>query len=262
MSNKFLQTAIESAHAAGALLREHFGGELAVDQAYAHDLKLAMDVQSQELITRRILGSHPEHALYGEEGIAGNQESDYHWIVDPIDGTVNYFYGIPHFAISIALRHNDRMIAGVIYDPMAQETWTVWEGEAPLRDGRRISTSLRATLSESIVALGFSKSQELVEHSVRRHRHVATRVRKIRMLGSAALEMAYVACGRLDAYVEDQVSLWDIAAGKMLVEQAGGLVLLTPHPDAADKYSVVCTNGKIPVDELLPEPAGPPTGQP
>ncbi len=117
----FLSTAIEAARTAGALLRENFGTPLDVNSLEAHDIKLDLDVRSQDLITKLILDRFPDHAIYGEEGIAGNQAGEFQWIVDPIDGTVNYFYSIPHFCVSIALRERGEIILGVIYDPMRDE---------------------------------------------------------------------------------------------------------------------------------------------
>src|SRR6185312_17516237 len=120
-TSPYLETAVSAALAAGELLRSHFGSALEVNEFAAHDIKLELDVRSQELITRQLLERFPDHAIYGEEGIAGNQQSDFQWILDPIDGTVNYFYGIPHFCISIALRERGEIIVGVILDPMRNE---------------------------------------------------------------------------------------------------------------------------------------------
>ena len=113
-----LETAVHAAKEAGKLLRANFSEPKHVDEALHHDLKLALDKESQELITGIILDQHPEHAIYGEEGLAGDQSSPHQWIVDPIDGTVNFFYGIPHFCISIAKRVAGKLVLGVIYDPM------------------------------------------------------------------------------------------------------------------------------------------------
>src|SRR5919199_2711490 len=115
---KFLELAISAAREAGESLRRNFHEPLRVNEATAHDIKLEIDVQTQELITKRLLAQFPSHALYGEEGIVGDQSAEYQWIVDPLDGTVNYFYGIPHFCTSIALRRGEEMIVGVIYDPV------------------------------------------------------------------------------------------------------------------------------------------------
>jgi myo-inositol-1(or 4)-monophosphatase len=135
----FLDVAISAAKRAGNLLRENFGAVPEVNELLDHDIKLELDVRTQQLITDHLLAAFPDHALYGEEGIAGNQSSEWQWIVDPIDGTVNYFYGIPHFCISIALRRHDDILLGVIYDPMRDELWTVTEGGKPLLNGKPIA---------------------------------------------------------------------------------------------------------------------------
>jgi len=247
----FLNTATKAARAAGDLLMSHYGKAHVVDEALHHDLKLALDKQSQDLITDVLLEEYPDHAVYGEEGLAGNQESDYQWIVDPIDGTVNYFYGIPHFCISIAIRHKDEIIAGVIFDPCLKETWTVSkDGEAQL-NGKTISASPRTKLEEAVLYVGSGKTEDALAAGLERFRRASIRARKMRMMGSAALAMAYIATGRLDGYVESRISLWDIAAGKLLLEKAGGKVDLTPHATDSNVCAIVATNGKIPIEEIL-----------
>lgn len=246
-----LNLATEAAIEAGKLLRKHFGKPLKVDEAMHHDIKLALDKESQDLITSILLSARPTDALYGEEGIAGNQDSGRQWIVDPIDGTVNFFYGIPHFCISIALRVDDEVVLGVIHDPMVGETWTVEKGGIPLLNGEPASVSSRTKLEESILFVGCGKSTEALSTGMKRFQKASLRARKMRMMGSAALGMAYICCGRLDAYVESTISLWDIAAGKLLVEAAGGKVTLTKKEGNTDSYSIVATNGKIPIEEIL-----------
>ena len=235
----------------GKLLRAHFGTDTVVDEATHHDIKLALDKQSQDLITTILLGARPDDALYGEEGIAGNQAANRHWIVDPIDGTVNYYYGIPHFCVSVALRVGEEIVVGVIHDPMVGETWTVEKGGQPMLDGRPIRASQRADFKESILFVGCGKDEEALRTGIERFHRASLRARKMRMMGSAALGMAYIACGRLDAYIESRISLWDIAAGKLLVEAAGGKVELTAVPGYADAWSIVASNGHLPVDEIL-----------
>ncbi len=241
----FLSLAAEAALKAGALLREHSTAAKVVDEMLDHDIKLALDVHCQDLITEVILGKFPDHAILGEEGIAGNQGSEFQWIVDPIDGTVNFYFGIPHFCVSIALRHAGKMVAGVVYDPMMDELFAVREGGVPTLNGAPISGSPRSALGECVVTVGFSKTKESLEAGMRRYQEIAFRVRKTRMLGSAALALAYIACGRLDAYVEEIISLWDIAAGQMLVEAAGGKILLTPSPHSEDKFTIIASNPHI-----------------
>ncbi len=246
-----LETAVHAAHEAGKLLRANFNEVKDVDEALAHDLKLALDKESQDLITDIILGQFPGHAIYGEEGLAGDQSSEHQWIVDPIDGTVNFFYGIPHFCISIAKRVNEELVLGVIYDPMVNELWTVEKGGQTLLNGNPVSVSPRTTLEESILFVGCGKDADALSKGLDRFRKGSLRARKMRMMGSAALGMAYIATGRLDAYVEARISLWDIAAGQLMIESTGGKVTLTPHENNPDVYSIVATNGKIPIEEIL-----------
>ena len=241
----YLDTAIHAAREAGELLRKNFGGNLDVSAFEAHDIKLDLDVRSQELITRIILERHPDHAIYGEEGIAGNQASEFHWIVDPIDGTVNYFYNIPHFCISIALRRKDEIITGVIYDPIREELWAASEDTAATMNGAPCSVSKRTQLSDAILSVGFSKTTVTIDSGLPLLQKMVYRARKCRLMGSAALDIAYVACGRLDAYIEQAVSLWDIAAGKIILEKSGGKIEITERTDMKGKLSVVASSGHI-----------------
>ncbi|WP_395746310.1 inositol monophosphatase family protein [Prosthecobacter sp.] len=223
---ELLAIATESAHAAGKLITENFGSELTVNEMQRHDIKLELDVRSQKLITDMILARFPDHAILGEEGGETGGNGDVEWIVDPIDGTVNYFFGIPHFCVSIAARKREskELLIGVIFDPMQRET---------------------------VVTVGFSKSKEALDLGFERYKRIAYEVRKTRMLGSAALAMAYIATGRLDAYVEEQISLWDIAAGQLMVEMGGGKVMLKPSTTKPGTMFICASNGKLPIEEYL-----------
>ena len=234
-TSPYLPVAIEAARQAGALIKANYGTDLDVNETLQYDLKLELDVRTQALITGILLKAFPTHAIYGEEGLAGDQASEFHWIVDPIDGTVNYFYGIPHFCVSIALRQGDDLLIGVIYDPMMDELFTAEKSGTPTLNGKPIRVSKRAHLAEAMITVGFSKNKESIEAGMRRFGRLLTQVRKTRMLGSAALGMAYVACGRLDAYIEEVISLWDVAAGILLVETAGGRAPLYIKDRAAEK---------------------------
>jgi myo-inositol-1(or 4)-monophosphatase len=241
----YLDAAIAAARAAGGLLRKNFHQPLRVTATEAHDIKLEIDVQTQELITNALLKKFPHHALYGEEGIVGDQASEFQWVVDPLDGTVNYFYGIPHFCVSIALRCEGEIIVGVIYDPMRDEMWTTQKGAQPKLNDRLFKVSARVDLSEAVISIGLSKTGVTIEAGLPLLQQMVHRVRKCRLMGSAALDMAYVACGRLDAYIEQGVSLWDVAAGWILVETAGGAVEMRPRTDMKDKYRIIASNGVI-----------------
>jgi myo-inositol-1(or 4)-monophosphatase len=241
----YLDAAVEAARAAGELLRHHFQQPLRVSSSHAHDIKLEIDVRTQELITNSLLTKFPEHALYGEEGIVGDQKSNHQWVVDPLDGTVNYFYGIPHFCVSIALRFLGEIIVGVIYDPMREEIWATQKGGTATLNGKPFRVSERADLAEAIISVGLSKTGVTIEAGLPLLQEMVHRARKCRLMGSAALDMAYVACGRFDAYIEQGISLWDIAAGWILVENAGGTVEMKPRTDMKEKYSIVASNGVI-----------------
>jgi myo-inositol-1(or 4)-monophosphatase len=241
----YREAAESAARAAGELLRAKFQGPLRINSAEAHDIKLAVDVESQDLITKLLLDQFPEHSLYGEEGVVGDQSSVHQWVVDPLDGTVNYFYGIPHFCVSIALRWKSEIIVGVIYDPIRDELWSTQKGEKPLLNGKEFRVSERAALAEAIISVGLSKTGETIAAGLPLLQQMVHEARKCRLMGSAALDMAYVACGRFDAYIEQGISLWDIAAGWILIETAGGKVDLRPRSDMKDKYSIIASNGVV-----------------
>ena len=241
-----------------------------VKMADAHDIKLELDVRSQKLITKILRKAFPKIPLLGEEGISGDINSEYRWVVDPIDGTVNYFFGMPHAAVSIALQWwgespsspnsrtetkkswlngvsphpNYATILGVIYDPFTDELWTVVHGGPTRLNGRVVRVSRRSRLNESVIAMGFSKSSENLKKSLPHLNRLARHALKIRIMGSAALELAYVASGRLDAYIERTINLWDIAAGALMVEQSGGEIWLKPAPGKF-RYRMVADNGLL-----------------
>jgi len=199
-----------------------------------HDIKLELDVRCQGLIETALRRSFPYVALVGEEGITGQADSEYRWVVDPIDGTVNFAYGIPHACVSIALQRRARApeaadfedgyqtLIGVVYDPFCGELWTGIRGEAAKLNGKRIRVSRHRKLGEAIVSIGFAKSRENLEATLPYFIELVHHVRKLRIMGSAALALTYVATGRFDAYIERGIRLWDIAAGGLIVECAGG----------------------------------------
>jgi myo-inositol-1(or 4)-monophosphatase len=249
-----LETAIEAADAAGKLLRKNFGSTLTVNLATHHDIKLEIDEQAQQVITKIILADFPDHCILGEEAITGNPNADVRWVVDPLDGTVNYFYGIPHYAVSIAAqqRNGDRWetVAGVVLAPEIDELFATEKGRPAMLHGRPIRVSNRTELSEAIVALGFFKNVETINRSLQDFGQIIHKVRKLRLMGAAALDVAYVACGRYDAYIEYGIKLWDIAAGQLILENAGGRVDSKPAHDP-HAFDVRMWNGRIPLDDLV-----------
>src|ERR1700693_1287236 len=178
----YLDAADNGARAAGELLRQNFQHPQRVNSALPHDIKLEIDVQVQELITKLLLEEFPEHALYGEEGIVGDQSSEHQWVVDPLDSTVNYFYGIPHFCVSIALRVRGEIILGVIYDPMREEMWSAQKGEKPRLNGQHFRVSERNELSEAVISVGLAKTGHSIDSNLPLLDAMIHRVRKCRVL--------------------------------------------------------------------------------
>jgi myo-inositol-1(or 4)-monophosphatase len=197
----FLQAAEAAARAAGLTLKAAFGKEPEVDEKLEYDIKLALDRETQRFLEDRLLGAFPDHCVLGEEGDRGDPDAEWQWVIDPIDGTVNFFYGIPHFCISIALRRRGETVVGVIHDPLLDEMWSVVRGGPATLNGRPVRASRRDSLADAIVCVGFSKSKSSIDDGVARYTRIAYKVRKTRLMGSAALAMAYVAGGRLDAYL-------------------------------------------------------------
>lgn len=245
--NRFLKTATAAARAAGALMRLHHHRPKRVNVATQHDIKLELDVRCQKLIERRLRRAFPAIPVLGEEGILGDPEAAVRWVVDPIDGTVNFSYGIPHACVSIALQEREENFAsvvGVVHDPFTDETWTAIRGGPARLNGKVIRVSRRAKLNESIVALGFAKQRFTLDRMLPTFDALIHRVRKVRIMGSAALSLVYVASGRMDAYVEHGLRLWDIAAGGLIIERAGGEFW---HRPVAGKYTyeIVASNGRL-----------------
>lgn len=259
-----LDTAIAAAHAAGELQRRHFHRPLRVTATMAHDIKLELDVRSQRLIERTILRRFPSHEILGEEGSRQskikNRKSNIRWVIDPIDGTVNFFYNIPVFCISIAaqelvpanpkskignLKSEWRTVVGVIYDPMRDEMFSTAMGQPTRLNGRVVRASKRRKLADTICTVAFFKDKETIRRGQAVFHALLPRVRKLRLLGAAALDLAYIACGRFDAYVEFGVKLWDIAAGLLLVENAGGKTLVRPTKEEHG-YALLSMSGAIP----------------
>ncbi len=230
--------ATTAARAAGALMHRNLRRPKRINEATQHDIKLELDVRCQKQIERALRRALPEAAILGEEGTSGPADACLRWVVDPIDGTVNFTYGIPHACVAIALQAVDlpgtdpadaaysdgyRTVLGVIHDPFTDETWTATETGPALLNGKRIQPAKRSRLNEAIVALGFAKHRHTLNRMLPVFERLIHRVRKIRITGSAALSMAYVATGRFDAYVESGVRLWDIAAGGLILQRAGGV---------------------------------------
>ena len=260
---KALQTAIAAAHAAGEVMRRHLHATKRHNLTTQHDIKLELDVTCQRLIQKSLSRKFPEVAFLGEEGSSGDLESEARWVVDPIDGTVNFTYSIPHACVSIALqeklstrtadRYSDGFVTTVaaVYDPFCEELWTAIRGKPARLNGRPIKASRRRRMEEAIVSIGFSKSKESLATTLPCFMKLLPCVRKVRLMGSAALALTYVATGRFDAYIERGISLWDIAAGGLIIECARGRFRRKSIP-GYHTYSMVASNR--PLVRTLPAP--------
>lgn len=247
--NAAQRAAVNAARAAGKIMHDNWLAPKRVKQLDAHDIKLELDVRCQKTIEALLRRAFPQIPLLGEEGTSGNFDAEYRWVVDPIDGTVNYYFGMPHAAVSIALQAKSdgkngtskpspssvpsgyKTLIGVIYSPFTDELWTVARGGKTKLNGRAMKVSRRENVGDAIIAMGFSKSPENLAKSLPHLNRIARQAKKIRIMGSAALELAYVACGRLDAYIERTINIWDIAAGALMVECSGGEMFLKELPD-------------------------------
>jgi myo-inositol-1(or 4)-monophosphatase len=251
-----LVCAVRAARAAGKVMKDNLRTTKTVSSATQHDIKLELDVRCQNMIERDLRKAFPDIALLGEEGDSGDTTTDQRWVVDPIDGTVNFTYGVPHACVSIALQEKAAdpraagyddgyaTLAGVVYDPFCDELWTAIRGQPALLNGNKIRVSQRSNLGEAIVSIGFAKTRESLERTLPYFNQLVHRVRKVRIMGSATLALTYVASGRFDAYVEAGISLWDIAAGGLILECAGGEFWHRPIP-GRHAYRMIATNGLL-----------------
>ncbi len=259
-----LALATQAARAAGRIMYREADRPKHINETSHHDIKLELDVRCQKLIERRLLAAFPDHGFYGEEGKSGAADAGWRWVVDPIDGTVNYTYGIPHACVSIALqrqvpgrssraRPGYQTMVGVVYDPFCRELWTAVRGGPAQRNGRPAHVSDRARVEEAVVSLGFGKRAAVLEHLLPSFARLTPAVRKLRLMGSAALALTYVASGRFDAYAEVGLGLWDLAAGGLIVECAGGEFGARELEDGS--YEVLATNRRLrrPLQRLLPK---------
>jgi myo-inositol-1(or 4)-monophosphatase len=224
-----LNFAIQTARAAGSLAAERFGRALRVTNKSELDLVTESDLASEELIIDRIKTYHPRHAILAEESGASSPatpeaQSEWRWIIDPLDGTTNYAHGYPCFCVSIGLEYNGRMEVGVIYDPMRDELFTVERGEGASLNGRRIHVSAINNLSAALLCTGFPYDVRERSEFARHFTNFIMNAQGVRRDGAAALDLAYVACGRFDGFWEEGLKPWDVAAGSLLVEEAGGRV--------------------------------------
>ncbi|QGJ71558.1 Inositol monophosphatase [Planctomycetales bacterium 10988] len=218
-----LESACQAALAGGEILLR-WAGKIAAKEKAPSDLVTQADVESQEVIERLLLSSYPEYEFLGEEGNPdeGPSSGKPRWIVDPLDGTMNYVHGLANYSVSIGLEEEGEMVLGVVYDPLTEELFTAIKGKGAFLNGKKIQTSEVSKLNQGLIAASFgnqiTREAPEVEHFLR----VLEKAQGVRRMGSAALNLCYVASGRLDGYWATTTHLWDIAAGMVILTEAGG----------------------------------------
>jgi myo-inositol-1(or 4)-monophosphatase len=243
----FLTVAIQAAQAAAKIHQFYAGGDLDINTKSSHtDLVTKVDKLSEEKIREIILSHFPEHMILGEEEGQSQGNASHRWIVDPLDGTMNYAHGFPFYSVSIALEVNGELEVGVVLDSVRNEMFYASKGQGAFCNGAPIKVSGEASLKRSLLSTGFPTDPATLQENIDLFAKVHPSVRAIRRPGSAALDLSYIACGRLDGFWELKLSPWDVAAGIMIIQEAGGTVSgPTAAPYQLGENTVVASNGHI-----------------
>jgi myo-inositol-1(or 4)-monophosphatase len=247
--------AAEIAREAGAKLREFFAQGVETEYKGDVDLVTVADRTVEKLIKTRLGETFPEHGIYGEEGTRERMQGEFRWYVDPLDGTTNFAHGFPQFCVSMGLEQrpaekaegeDGTLVAAVIYDPLRDELYTAERGQGARLNGRPIKVSRVPELAEALLSTGFPSRKRHASPNVHFYQEFTLRSHGVRRAGSAALDLAYVASGRLEAFWEFNLNPWDTAAGILLVEEAGGKVTdFAGNPFKLDSREVLASNGLI-----------------
>ena len=219
--------AVRAARAAGDIIVRSMDkiDRLTITSKRNNDFVSEVDRKAEEAIIDILRQSYPEYGILAEESGVQGEDAEFQWIIDPLDGTTNYLHGFPQFAVSIALKQKDRIIAGVIYDPVAQELFTASKGDGAQLNGKKIRVSGKVGLKGSLLSTGFPyHDQSYLDTYMKTMTQLMAPAAGIRRPGSAALDLAWLAAGRTDGFWEFNLSAWDIAAGILIVREAGGLV--------------------------------------
>ncbi len=258
MTHPVLNVAIEAAHAAGNIMRRQMQhvSAIPVERKARHDYVSEVDKACEAEIVREIRRYYPEHAFLCEEGgRTGDSDSDRVWVIDPLDGTSNYLHGIPHFAVSIAQQVNGRTEHAVVYDPIRDELFMASRGSGAFLNNKRIRVSARNGLEGAVVATAFPfRQREHLQAYARVFQAVFSKVEDFRRAGTASLDLAWVAAGRMDGYFEVALKPWDVAAGALIVREAGGVVMDFDGSDAVEESgSIIAAPFKVmtPLRQLI-----------
>lgn len=246
-SKKFYDIAISVAKEAGSYQKEKFGSELKIEFKGAIDLVTEVDKKSEQIILNGIQDNFPEHDIMAEEGGGERKDSAYKWIVDPLDGTTNFAHRLPLFAVSIALEFKGKIIGGVVYNPIYDELFCAFKGEGAYLNNKKIKVTNTNTLDHAMIATGFAYNlrKNISKHIVH-FQNVIVKAQAVRRLGSAAIDICYLACGRFDGFWELNLFPWDTAAGTIIAEEAGALVSrFDGSPYTVYEKDLLITNSKI-----------------
>ena len=243
-----LNIAIRAARAAGdSIVREMDRTcDISIESKGKNDFVTEVDRNAEKIIINTIKNAYPDHAFLAEEtGQIG--EGDFVWIIDPLDGTTNFLHSFPHFAVSIALQHKEILDQAVIYDPLRQELFTASKGNGAHLNNKRIRVSNKKTLDGALLGTGFPYNDEIAAtHFIESFKALFPEVAGIRRAGVASLDLAYVACGRLDGFWEFGLKPWDIAAGALIIQEAGGInVEITGEIDFMKTGNIMSANPKM-----------------
>lgn len=225
--NGFLATAIDAARHAGQVIMANAGRltDQDIDLKQASDFVTTVDRASEDVIIGTIRNRYPDHLFLAEESYSDTRGGAYRWIIDPLDGTTNFIHGFPVFSVSIALQEGGEVVTGVIYNPVNGELFHAEKGRGAFLNDRPIRVSSGTSMEKSLVTTGFPfRRKQFIDDYLRLFRRLFLRVSDLRRAGSAALDLAYVACGRCDGFFELGLSAWDIAAGSILITEAGGVI--------------------------------------
>jgi myo-inositol-1(or 4)-monophosphatase len=241
-----LETAIEIAREAGALLATYYERRVPFELKGEFDLVTEADRASEKLVVERLRSRFPAHGIVAEEGGGHTSSSEYRWYVDPLDGTTNFAHSLPIFNVTLALEQAGEMLVGVVFDPIRQEMFTAERGSGAYLNNRRIRVSAVERLDSSLLCTGFPTRRRHLNVNVHFYHQVAMATHGVRRTGSAAIDLAWVACGRLDGFWEFGLKPWDMAAGRLLVAEAGGRVSdMRGHPHDFSSPHLLADNGHL-----------------
>ena len=247
MTDELRSVAVTAATRAGKLLLEELGRARQVTKKSEVDLVTEMDRRAEALIAELLRSAFPDHSILAEEGTRVEGRAPYRWLIDPLDGTTNYAHGLPAFAVAIALEREGVPLLGVAYDPSREELFVAERGRGAYLGGEPIRVSRSPSLNESLLATGFPYDiRENPRNNLAEYAAFSLRCQGVRRLGSAVLDLCYVAAGRLDGFWELRLGPWDVAAGALMVEEAGGRITdLAGGPFSIAQQQIVASNGRI-----------------